>query len=70
MTRELDLAAVAERLEQLRTLYEPEGESAARKRMTPPRRCETLEEGASRRLRELRAMMELTRVLHRRTSSA
>lgn len=65
-SRELDPAAVARRLEQLRARYEPEDEAAARRRMTPPRRVESLAEGAARRLAELRELMELTAALHRR----
>jgi hypothetical protein len=66
MRRELDPAAVAERLSQLRALYIPEGIEEARARLAreQPRAHESLAQVAARSLAELRALCELARVLH------
>ena len=58
-------AAVAARLERLRALYQPLREAEARALMEErPSTDETFAQGVSRRLSELRALMELTRALH------
>jgi hypothetical protein len=63
---ELSPTAVHRRLERLREIYVPEELETARRRLeaerTRPR--ETFNESAARRLEELRALCELTRVLH------
>ena len=68
--RELDPAAVAERLAWLREHWTPEDMEAARGRMQPRARSETFAEGAFRRLNELRALCELTRRLQLTRPSA
>ena len=67
MSRELEPAAVARRLAELRALYVPETLDDGRRRLARerPRRVETLEETAARGLAELRALCDLTAHLHR-----
>lgn len=59
---------LAERLAVLRASYVPERDAEARERLARerPPRAESFEVAVSRRLRELRALCELTRHLHRR----
>jgi hypothetical protein len=65
MSRELSPERVSARLATLRELYVPETLDEARARTAPVRAPESLEQGAARRLAELRALLELTRHLHR-----
>lgn len=65
MSRELSPERVAARLATLRKLYVPETLEEARARTAPVRATESLEQRAARRLAELRALLELTRHLHR-----
>jgi hypothetical protein len=66
MTRALDPARVAERLQQLRALYRPMRAEEARRRLEElPPRNEPFAVAVARRLRELRALCELTRTLRR-----
>ncbi len=62
----LDAAEVAARLEELRRLYVPETIDEARIRLARERPVEPFVIAATRRLRELRALDELTRYLHRK----
>lgn len=67
MSVDMSPEAVLARLNELAALYIPETLDEARARLEaerPPAR-ESLAEGARRRLEELRALDELTRVLHR-----
>ncbi|HLT38436.1 MAG TPA: hypothetical protein VK034_19250 [Enhygromyxa sp.] len=59
-------AAVQARLDRLRELYVPEDLETARRRLEAERPAlrETFNEAAARRLEELRALCELTQVLH------
>ncbi len=66
MKRELDPAKVAANLERLRELYRPESIVEGRARLARERPVEAFEVGVARRLRELRALDELTRYLHRK----
>jgi hypothetical protein len=65
MRRELSPELVSARLATLRELYVPETLEEARARAAPVRAPESLEQGAARRLDELRALIDLTRHLHR-----
>ncbi len=67
MSRELDPAAVAERLAELRALYVPEQLDEGRRRLARerPARIEDLVERATRGLAELRALCDLAGHLHR-----
>jgi hypothetical protein len=67
MRRELDPKRVALQLAELRACYVPEAVESARVRLAleQPFRHETLEQRAARSLRELRALDELARYLHR-----
>ncbi len=72
MSGTLDPAAVARRLDELRRLYVPETRDEARARMERDRPNERrpastgadFAKAVARRLEELRALCELTRVLH------
>ena len=65
MGRDLSPQAVAERLEWLRQAWVPEDEASVRARMTQPPRAVSFDEAVAGRLRELRALLELTAHLHR-----
>jgi hypothetical protein len=65
MSRELAPARVSERLAALRALYVPETLEEARARTTQAPVPEPLEQGAARRLAELRALLTLTQHLRR-----
>jgi len=59
-------ADVHARLEALRRLWVPMDAAEADRLMTPPAEPVAFEEAVRRRLDELRALIELTRELHRR----
>jgi hypothetical protein len=63
---DLSPAAVHRRLERLREIYVPEQLEEARARLDADRPAarETFSQAAARRLEELRALCELTQVLH------
>jgi hypothetical protein len=63
MTSDLSPAAVAERLARLRASWRPMTAAEARARLVAPR-AESFEVAVARRLRELRALIELTAHLH------
>jgi hypothetical protein len=67
MSRELDPAAVARRLAELRARYVPETVEEGRRRLARerPPRVETLAQRAARGLAELRALCDLADHLHR-----
>ena len=62
---ELDPLVVARRLEQLRELYVPETVEEGRRRLEAdqPASRESFDQAVARRLAELRALCELTRVI-------
>lgn len=69
MASELTAEAVTSRLEWLRAHYVPDDEATARAKMEDPAglgRPSSFEQKVAQRLRELRALCELTRALHRR----
>jgi hypothetical protein len=66
VTQALDPRAVAARLQRLRESYVPmDADEAWRRLETMPPRDEPFALAVHRRLRELRALCELTRALHR-----
>lgn len=62
---ELDVEGVAARLEALRARWVPLDAEEARRLMTPVPADEPFAHAVARRLDELRALLELTRELHR-----
>lgn len=66
MKRDLDPIEVAANLARLRGLYRPESIEEGRVRLERERPTEPFEIGVARRLRELRALDEVTRYLHRK----
>jgi len=66
MPTDMSPEAVQRRLARLRELYVPEdlASAAARSNAERPERVETFEQAVARRLAELRALLELTEVLH------
>jgi hypothetical protein len=66
MTDKLSPERVTQRLAELAALYVPEDVESARLRFARerPSRAETFEQAVARRLGELRALIELTKVLH------
>ena len=65
MTTELDPVAVERRLQDLRERYVPETVDEGRRRLAAdrPARAESFDAAVARRLAELRALCELTKVL-------
>jgi hypothetical protein len=65
VTSELDPVAVERRLQRLRERYVPETIEAGRRRLEAdrPARTESFDQAVARRLTELRALCELTKVL-------
>ena len=65
MTAELSPSAVAARLDRLRAIYRPMTEAEARALLEPSRSTSLAAAQVASRLAELRALLELTRYLHR-----
>ncbi len=66
MRREVDAVKVAANLARLRELYRAESVEEGRARLVRTLPHEPFAAGVARRLRELRALDELTRYLHRK----